>query len=90
MPLRYFKLDTLIPTSCENCGRQSMETLARLYSEARLFCPGCGQEHTVQRTDFRRTVEETEAAITNLPAWMARAISRLERWRAGGNSASPP
>lgn len=90
MPLRYFKFDTPVSTCCEHCGTQRLETLARLYSEARLICPACGQEHTKERAGLRQTVEETEEAIANLPAWMERMVLLLDRWRPGSNSANPP
>lgn len=90
MPVRYFKPDTPISTRCEHCGTQRLETLARLYSDARLICPACDQEHTAERARFRQTVEETEAAIANLPDWMEKALLLLDRWRPGGNSANSP
>jgi hydrogenase maturation factor HypF (carbamoyltransferase family) len=80
MPLRYFKPELLIATSCEHCGTQHRETLARLYSDAPLLCRACGHEHTSQRHDFRQTVEQTEALVAKLPLWMEKAISRLHNW----------
>lgn len=80
MQLRYFKPDTLIATRCESCGTQRLETLARLYSDARLLCAACGQEHTAERSGFRQTIKDTEAAVANLPNWAEKAASLLHRW----------
>lgn len=80
MRLRYFKPDTRIATRCESCGTQRLETLARLYSDARLLCAACGQEHTAERSGFRQSIEDTEAAVANLPRWAEKAASLLHRW----------
>jgi transcription elongation factor Elf1 len=69
MAIKYFKPDVLIDTRCEHCGAQHKETLERLYSEAKLICSTCGNEHTTDRGNFRRTVEETEAFIDKIPNW---------------------
>ena len=80
MPLRYFKPDLLIATSCEHCGRQHWETLAQLYSDVSLLCIACGHEHTPRRRDFRQTVDQTESLVASLPLWTIKAISRLHNW----------
>lgn len=90
MPLRYFKPDLLIAISCEHCGQQHRETLARLYSDMPLLCLACGHEHTSERRDFRQTVEQTEALIASLPLWTVKAISRLHYWCNHENGALPP
>lgn len=81
MPPRYFKPETIIATRCEHCHAQHKETLGRLYSDARLICPACGEEHTVERSRFRQTVDETEAQVDNLFGWIDRLIARLRRWQ---------
>lgn len=90
MLLRYFKPDTLIATRCESCGTQRLETLARLCSEARLLCAACGQEHTAERSGFRQTIEDTEAAVAKLPPWTEKVVSLLHRWCAGRTPMDPP
>lgn len=67
MPIKYFKPDVLIDTRCDHCGVQHKTTLARLYSDDVLICSACGKEHTADRAEFRRTVEETERFIDKLP-----------------------
>jgi transcription elongation factor Elf1 len=81
MPPHYFKPETLIATRCEHCGTRHKETLARLYSDARLICSVCGQEHTAERSQFRQTVDETEALVDSVSAWTDRLAIRLRRWR---------
>lgn len=77
MPLRYFKPDILVSTRCEHCGTQRKVTLERLYADEPLICAACGQEHTTERTAFRHTVEEAEAAVARLPRWTATVVNWL-------------
>lgn len=90
MPLCYFKPDIQIATICEHCGTPGRETLARLYSQARLSCPACGHEHTPDRHGFRQTLDETEAMVASLPPWTEKAISRLHRLCNDREGADPP
>ncbi|RJG03681.1 hypothetical protein [Noviherbaspirillum sedimenti] len=90
MPLHYFKPDILIATRCEHCGAQRKETLARLYSDARLACAACGKEHTAERMQFRQTVDNTEAMVASLPSWIIQLPAWLRRWRDRRHGANPP
>ncbi|MBI1889431.1 MAG: hypothetical protein HYS18_02165 [Burkholderiales bacterium] len=67
MAIKYFKPDVMIDTRCEHCGAEHKETLERLYSTEVLICVSCGEEHTADRSEFRRTVDETEALLDKLP-----------------------
>lgn len=92
MPPHYFKPDTLINTLCEHCGAAHQYTLERLYSDLRLICPCCGQEHTVERKHFRQNVDEAEALVDSLTAWTDKLAIRLRRWLdsgVGGRSGHP-
>lgn len=75
MTIRYFRPDILIAIRCEHCGNQGRETLAQLYSDARLACTACGSEHSHQRTHFRRNIDETEALVASVPGWTVKLLA---------------
>lgn len=75
----YFKPDTPIATRCEHCGTQRQETLGDLCSSRRLICARCGKEHTPDRNALRQQVEQTEALLDRIPAWMEKALAWLDR-----------
>lgn len=83
MPPRYFKPEIMVDTLCEHCGARHRETFMRLYSDTKLICTTCGQEHTAERSHFRRTVDETESMVDTMAAWSDRLTSRVRTWWKG-------
>lgn len=77
MPIVYLKPDVLVATCCDHCGTLRKETFARLYSDEKLMCACCGQEHTADRSQFRQAVEETERMVARMSAW----TDKLFSWR---------
>ncbi|TCS36941.1 hypothetical protein EDC30_105163 [Paucimonas lemoignei] len=83
MSPRYFKAGILIDTCCEHCGARHKETFARLYSDAKLICASCGQEHTKDRSRFRQNVDETESLVDDMSGWADTVAVKVRNWWKG-------
>ena len=64
--------------ACPRCGREFAEPLDRLRSEPTVICPGCKAPTGIDATDFLRTLQVVDDALTDVEAALMGAGGRMQ------------